>query len=109
MNGNYLIPANSKKSLKILGIFYPFDLILFISGVGVSLILMMVLQVSDFKIAVLSLIPGCTAGLLVFPVPNYHNVLTVIKETIEFFSQRQKFIWKGWCVTSEIKEQEKQK
>ena len=108
MNGNYLIPANSKKSLKILGIFYPFDLILFITGVGRSLILMMLLNISDFRIAILSILPGCIAGLLVFPVPYYHNVLTVIKEAIEFLSQRQKFIWKGWCVTSEI-EKEKQK
>ena len=109
MNGNYLIPANSKKSLKILGIFYPFDLILFITGVGISLLLMMILEISDFKIAILSILPGCISGLLVFPVPHYHNVLTVIKETIEFISQRQKFVWKGWCVTSEIEKQQKQK
>ena len=109
MNGNYLIPANSKKSLKILGIFYPFDLILFITGVGISLLLMMILEISDFKIAILSILPGCISGLLVFPVPHYHNILTVIKETIEFFSQRQKFVWKGWCVTSEIEKQQKQK
>lgn len=109
MNGNYLIPANSKKSLKILGIFNPFDLVLFITGVGISLILMMVLDIADFKVAIISLLPGCISGLLVFPVPHYHNVLTVIKETIEFLSQRQKFVWKGWCVTSEYKEQKKQK
>lgn len=109
MNGNFLIPANSKKSLKILGIFYPFDLILFASGVGVSIILMMVLQVSDFKIAILSILPGCVCGLLVFPVPNYHNVLTAIKEMWVFISQRQRFIWKGWCVLDEIKKLEKQK
>lgn len=109
MNGNYLIPANSKKSLKILGIFYPFDLILFGSGVGISILLMMVLNVSDFKVAILSILPGCITGLLVFPIPNYHNVLTAIKELWEFISQRQKFMWKGWCFLDECKKENKQK
>lgn len=109
MNGNFLIPANSKKSLKIFGLFYPFDLVLFMCGVGISLILMLVLEVSDFKIAMIAILPGLTTGLLVFPVPYYHNVLTVIKEAIEFLTQRQRFIWKGWCVTSELQKQEKQK
>lgn len=109
MNGNYLIPANSKKSLKIFGIFYPFDLILFASGIGLSMLLMLILQVEDFKIAVLSIIPGCVAGLLVFPVPQYHNVLTAIKEALNFITQRQKFVWKGWCFLSECEKENKQK
>ena len=83
-------------------------MVLFLVGVGISMILMITLNISDFKLAIISILPGCICGLLVFPVPYYHNVLTVIKESIEFLTQRQKFIWKGWCVTSEI-EKEKQK
>ena len=35
------------------------------------------------------------AALLVTPIPNYHNVLTVLKEAIDYYSQRQNYIWKG--------------
>lgn len=98
MNGNYLIPSNAKKSLMIFGLFYPIDLIIFLTGVGISLILMMLLPIADTKIAVISILPGCVTGLLVFPVPNYHNVMTVIHSAWLFITTRQKFIWKGWCV-----------
>ena len=108
MNGNYLIPENSKKSLKIFGLFYPFDLILFASGVGISLLLMVILNVSDFKVAIFAIAPGAITGLLVFPVPNYHNVLTALGELWQFVSQRQRFVWKGWCVLDECKKLEKQ-
>jgi len=103
MNGNYLIPANSKKSLKIFGLFRPFDLALFASGVGISLLLMVVLNVSDFKVAMIAIAPGAIAGLLVFPVPNYHNVLIALRELWIFVTNRQKFVWKGWCVLDECK------
>ena len=109
MNGNYLIPANSKKSLKIFGIFYKFDLILFLIGVGISFILVIAMPVEDIKIAVISVLPGCLAGLLVFPVPHYHNVLTVIIDVWTFITSRQKFVWKGWCFISEYSEQKKSK
>lgn len=42
---NYLIPANSKKSQLILGFFTPIDLILFGSGVGITLILLLTTKV----------------------------------------------------------------
>ena len=44
MNNNYLIPANSKKSQLYFGLFNKFDLILFGSGVGTSLLLMTTFQ-----------------------------------------------------------------
>lgn len=97
MNGNYLIPSNAKKSLMIFGLFYPIDLIIFLTGVGISLILMISLPIADTKFAVMSILPGCVTGLLVFPIPNYHNVMNVIHSTWVFLTTRQKFIWKGWC------------
>ena len=93
----YLIPANSKKSMLIFGVFNKSDLILFVTGVGISFILMMFLPVSDFWIAVLSISPGLICSFLVFPVPNYHNVRTVIKNAWIFYTTRQRYIWKGWC------------
>lgn len=101
---NYLIPANSKKSQLYFGLFSLFDLILFGSGIGVSLILLMALPVEQLKWAIVALIPGLVTGFLVFPIPNYHNVLTVIKNVFVFFTTRQDFVWKGWCVTSEESE-----
>lgn len=98
MNNNYLIPANSKKSLKIFGIFYTFDLILFGSGVGLTLILLMVLPIANVTFSIIAIIPALVTGLLVFPIPNYHNVMTVMIEAWVFFTTRQKYVWKGWCV-----------
>lgn len=100
--GNYLIPANSKKSMMIFGMFYTFDLILFASGVGLTLLLLLILPINEFWMAMLSIVPACIAGFLVFPIPNYHNVLTVIINAIIFITSRQKYIWKGWCVMDEI-------
>ena len=101
---NYLIPANTKKSQLIFGLFNKFDMILFGSGIGASILLLMILPIEELKFAIISLIPGLITGFLVFPIPNYHNVLTVIKNVIVFKFTNQKYMWKGWCVTSEQEE-----
>ena len=97
MNNSYLIPANSKKSMLIFGLFNTTDMVIFGTGIGISLILVMFMPVEELAIAVLSLTPGLITGLLVFPVPNYHNVRTVLKNAWEFYTTRQRYIWKGWC------------
>ncbi len=107
MNNNYLIPANSKKSMMIFGMFYPFDLILFGCGIVVTMIMVMTLPMANLVMAIISILPAAITGFLVFPVPYYHNVLTVIISTWNFFTTRQKFVWKGWCVMSEIEENKK--
>ena len=100
--GNYLIPANSKKALMIFGLFNTFDLILFGSGLGVTMLLLVILPIADVTYAIIAIIPVCVGALLVFPIPNYHNVLTVLANAIIFYTVRQKFIWKGWCVLDEL-------
>lgn len=102
MNNMYLIPANSKKSMMIFGLFYEFDLILLITGIVVTLLLLLILPLDSLPISILAISPGLISGLLVFPIPNYHNTLTVIIEMWIFFTTRQKYIWKGWCVMDEI-------
>lgn len=104
---NFLIPANSKKSMMIFGLFYPFDLILFGSGIVITLILMMVLPLADTAMAFLAIAPAVITGFLVFPVPYYHNVLTVIIGVWNFFTTRQKFVWKGWCVNDAQEKEDK--
>lgn len=96
---NYLIPANTKKSLLFFGVFNKFDLILFGSGIAVSLLLLLILPVEQLSFAIIAILPGLVTGFLVFPIPYYHNVLTVIINFFTFFTTRQQFVWKGWCVT----------
>lgn len=104
---DYLIPANSKRSLLLFGLFKPFDLILFGLGIGTTILLLMILSPADFMIAMLDIAPALITGFLVLPIPNYHNTLNVIKEVYHFYTTRQKYIWKGWCVKDAFKQQNK--
>lgn len=107
MNNEFLIPANSKKSQLYFGLFNKFDLILFGSGVGFSLLMMSIIPANNFVLGIIICLPALVTGFLVFPVPNYHNVLTLLKSVWNFFTTRQRFIWKGWCVKDEFKEDDK--
>ena len=95
---NYLIPANTKKGQLILGMFRPFDLILFGTGVGITLLFMILLPLSSTFVTVIIMLPALITGFLVVPVPNYHNMLTILKNVFNFYTTNQKLIWKGWCV-----------
>lgn len=101
MNNNFLIPANSKKSLQIFGLFNKFDLILLGTGIGMTFLLIMIGDIANWTWAVISLMPVCICAFLVFPIPNYHNVLTFLISFWEYLTNRRTFIWKGWCVTDE--------
>lgn len=94
---NYLIPANSKKSLLIFGVFNKLDLIMFSIGISATLLLLLILPIDTLVFAVIALAPALVTGFLVLPIPNYHNMLTIIKEAFSFFTQRRNFVWKGWC------------
>lgn len=94
---NFLIPANSKKSMLIFGLFNKVDLIMFGSGLALTIILLLVLPIEIFWVAIIAVAPGLITGFLVLPVPNYHNMLTVIISAINFLTGRREFIWKGWC------------
>lgn len=98
MRGQFLIPANAKKSMLIFGLFNTVDLILFCVGVGVSLILLIALPVEELMYAIIAIAPALICGFLVFPIPNYHNTLTFLIGLYTFITTRQKFIWKGWCL-----------
>lgn len=98
---NYLIPANSKKSQLILGFFTGVDLALFASGVGLTLILLILVQSASIGIMLLILAPALITGFLVLPVQNYHNVLQFIVNVYTYYSNPRKYIWKGWCYDEE--------
>ena len=105
MNG-YLVPANAKKGTLIFNIFRPFDLIMFGIGAFVSLMSLVIVNSNDSVLVLISCLPVAVTGLLVVPIPYYHNVLTILRNVISFFTSRQQFVWKGWCVTSGEKDDE---
>lgn len=100
---NYLIPANAKKGTLIFGMFKKFDLILFGIGILVSVLLLISISPETLKAAIICLLPLFISAFLVVPIPNYHNVLTLIKEMIDFFYGRRNYKWEGWCYKNEYK------
>lgn len=94
---DYLIPANSKKSLLIFSLFKMSDLILLGTGAGVTMLLIMFAPLSNTLFTILALSPGMIASFLVMPVANYHNVLNVIITAYKFLTTEQDYEWKGWC------------
>lgn len=100
MNG-YLIPANSKKSLLIFGLFNLFDLIMFGVGLAITFLMLLIFDLETIGTVVIVLAPACITGFLVMPVPNYHNIFTVLQNAIMFLTNNQKYTWKGWCFLDE--------
>ena len=107
MNQNYLIPANTKRGQLILGFFMPIDLIIFGSGLAITLLLVMILPMDITWVAVLAIMPGIITGLLVLPVAYYHNVRQLIVEIYQYFTRRNRFVWKGWCFINESESKSK--
>lgn len=97
MYNRYLIPANTKKGKLILGLFRPFDLALFGSGILASLLLLAILPLNSTALTIILLSPAFICAFLVMPVPYYHNMLNIITEVYEFLTNRQTYRWKGWC------------
>jgi len=106
VNNIYLIPANTKKGMLILGLFRPFDLILFLSGVFISIIMLTFVSLTSTVVTILVLAPALICSFLIMPVPYYHNMLNVIVECYQFLTNRQKYIWKGWSFYEESSEEQ---
>ncbi len=96
MNG-YLVPANAKRGTLILNIFRPFDAIMFGTGMMVTLLLLILVDSNDTIMILLSCLPVAITGLLVVPIPNYHNVLCALQSIFRFFMERRNYYWRGWC------------
>ena len=94
----YLIPANSKRSALIASMFYPFDLGLLITGISITLLLLFIISDTSLVAIILKLAPALVCAFLVMPIPNYHNTLVLIREVLKFFTERNRFYWKGWCI-----------
>ena len=92
----YLMPANSKKSGLILGLFTVPDLIILGIGITITAALLLLFSKEGLLLLILSIMPGSLAVLLVFPVPNYHNVKQLLVNIFTYFTKRRKYEWKGW-------------
>lgn len=98
----YLVPANAKKGTLIFNLFRKIDLIIFASGVGVTLFLLAFVGGESLGVLIMKLIPAGISALLVLPIPNYHNTLCAIQSIISFYTERHRFLWKGWCLYEEF-------
>lgn len=99
----YLIPTNTKNGKLIFSLFTKFDLILLVSGLATSVLALLIFSPNSFQGLVTCLVPGLICAALVVPVPNYHNIFTVVKELVEFFYHRRNYKWEGWCSKDEFK------
>ena len=105
MNGS-LVPANTKRSTLILGMYRPLpDLIILIAGTIMTIGLLIAFNDAGTFVMILSCLPMLTGALLTAPLPNYHNVLCVIQSILSFYDGRRNFIWKGWCMKNEFKDE----
>ena len=108
---SYLVPANAKKGTLILNLFRPIDLIIFGFGVLITLILLAFINNTNDNIwiLILKLIPAGISALLVLPIPNYHNTLCAIQSILAFYTERHRFLWKGWCYYEQFEEPKSKK
>lgn len=105
MQGNYLIPANSKRAQLIFNIFRTVDLIIAIVGASLTILMFIIIQPESLLWAIVTLLPLLVCAFLVLPIPNYHNMLCVLQNIYKFyFVEKQQFKWKGWCAKDEFKE-----
>ena len=104
MNGS-LVPANTKKSTLILGIYrlVP-DLLILGIGIAVSVILLLIFNGASTILLIISSIPMLIGLLLTMPLPNYHNVLCAIQSILHFYQGRRNYVWRGWCLKNEFKD-----
>lgn len=103
MNG-YLVPANTKKSLLIMGMLRPLDLIILLVGIGISVIALLIFNNAGTIITLLCCVPMLVCLALVLPIPHYHNTLVALQSIMRYYNERRKYIWKGWCVYNEFKD-----
>ena len=93
----YLIPANSKRSMLILGLFTPIDLIIIGVGGGMTTMLMLIMSASTLKDVITILTPLLISTAMVLPVPNHRNIWQLTANIYNYFSKRRTYYWRGWC------------
>ncbi|MBO5475367.1 MAG: hypothetical protein J5982_02540 [Bacilli bacterium] len=103
----YLIPANSKRSMLILGLFTPIDLIIVGVGGGITAMLMFIISAGTLKDVITILTPLLISVAMVLPVPNHRNIWQLTANIYNYFSKRRTYYWRGWCFTNGEENKEK--
>ncbi len=98
MNNAYLIPANSKRSMLIFGLFTPVDLAIFSVGALLTIILMFTFNAVTIQDVFMILTPLFISTAMVLPVPNHRNVWTLCANIYNYLSNRRTYFWRGWCM-----------
>ena len=96
MDHQYLIPANTKRGQLILGWFRPFDLMLFGTGILITLLLLAFMPLNDTLVTIQVAVSKL-------------NMLNIVVEVYEFLTNRQTYRWKGWCYRSVITKTKRKK
>ena len=94
----YLIPANSKRSMLILSLFTPVDLIIVGVGGFITTILLFLIHVETTTDILIVLTPLLIASAMVVPVPNHRNVWQLTANILNYFTNQRKYRWRGWCM-----------
>ena len=103
-----LVPANTKRSTLILGMFRPVpDLVILVSGTIITVLMLALLSNQGMAMLILSVMPMLLSVLLVLPIPQYHNTLCALQSILHFYNGRKKYIWRGWCTRYVIEHNKK--
>ncbi|MBQ7240472.1 MAG: hypothetical protein IJS56_03430 [Bacilli bacterium] len=106
MNNRYLIPANTKRSMLIFGLFKPVDIIIFVIGGSLTAILIAALGTDTPAQVLVGLAPLLISVVMLSPVPNHRNFWTFTVNVYTYFTSQRKYRWRGWCMLrGEDKEQ----
>lgn len=100
----YLVPANTKKAMLIFSVLRPIDAIILGIGISISIVALLILNNAGTIVTIVACVPMILSLILVLPIPNYHNTLVALQSIIRYYNERRKYIWKGWCVYSEFKD-----
>lgn len=95
----YLIPANSKRSMLIFGLFSPVDMIIVAVGGAITFLLLLIIHAETLQDIGIILTPVLISAAMVAPVPNHRNVWNLTANIYNFFSNRRTYYWRGWCMT----------
>jgi hypothetical protein len=98
MNQQYLIPANTKRSMLIFGLFKPIDLIIFVVGLVLTAIAVAAVGTDTPGQVIIGLSPLIITSLMVSPIPNHRNVWTFTVNVYTYFTSQRKYRWRGWCM-----------
>jgi len=95
---NFLIPANTKRSMLIFGIFRKIDLIIFVIGVVLTFILIWIIPPKNLVDIGVDILPLLVTAIMVMPIPNQMNIWSFTVNIYSFLVHQRNYRWRGWCM-----------